>query len=137
MLYRSSHDKVDFNITTKEQFYPLKGKIISDYSSSNNYIKIKSSTNYSTIHPIDIGVICDKGFDDKLGNYIKIRHVFQDKKIFYSVYGNLPSIPDFSQIDWLNKNTVLYSGYDLDFLIFQILDENNNPLDPTNYIKVD
>lgn len=133
LLYRSTHDSVDINIKYQETYRPIQGTIIEN---SYNTLKIKSSFTHATVHPIQIGIICEKGNNPMLGNYVKIRHVTQDSKIYYSVYGNLPSLPNFSSIDWLSPTSILYDGYSLDFLYFQVLDQDGNIISPYEYIKL-
>ena len=139
MQYKSTHDPVYLSsLKSENKKLPMQGKIISKFSENGTGVNISPTTTPTEVRVIDIGVVTDIGYNASEKNYVKVRHVLNDnKEIFYTYYSNLPEMPNLKTNEWVGSSTVLYSGNNLDFLHFEVLDFDGNRIDPTGYINIE
>lgn len=137
--YRSTHDPVSLSsLKTEDKNLPMLGKITKNYLDDHNGINISPSSYPVNVRIVDIGLVIDIGYNDIEKNYIKVRHVSENKKdIYFTYYSNLPKMPNVSIGEWVGSSTILYSGNNLDYLHFEVLDFNGNNIDPTGYINIE
>ena len=132
MIYKSTHEPVYFSsLNLETSGILMKGTIIRNFAQTNSGIDIAPNTVPTTVRPVEIGIITDIGYSDSSKNYIKIRHVSENRKdIFYSDYSNLPESPNLRRGDWVGTSSIIYSGNNLDYLHFEIIDFDGNKIDP-------
>jgi len=137
--YKSTHEPYYISALTVEgKKLPMLGNISKPYSIDQKGINIVPTTNPSEVRIIDIGVVMDIGYNEKEKNYIKVRHVSENyKDIYFTYYSNLPEIPNLENGNWVGSSTIIYSGINLDYLHFEVLDLNGNNIDPTGYINIE
>lgn len=137
--YKSTHDPVYFSsLEIKGKNLPMLGKITKAYQPEQKGINITPVSYPVEVRITDIGIVVDIGYNDKEKNYIKIRHVSENKRdIYFTYYSNLPETPKFNKGDWVGSSSIIYSGNNLDYLHFEVLDFYGNNLDPTGYINIE
>ena len=136
--YKSTHDPVYFSsLKAENKKLPMEGKVISNYNENGKGINISPTTDPTEVRVVDIGLITDIGYNEREKYYVKIRHVLNNKDIFYTYYSNLPEKPNLKGNEWVGSSTVLYSGSNLKYLHFEVLDFDGNRIDPTSYINIE
>jgi len=139
MEYKSNHDPVYFsNLTVKNKKLPISGTITKSYLPDQKGINITPTSIPTQVRVVDIGMVTDIGYNDTEKNYIKIRHVSENNKdIYFTYYSNLPEPINLKINEWVGSSTILYSGNNLDYLHFEVLDFYGNNLDPAPYINIE
>lgn len=137
--YKSTHEPVYFSsLKIEGKNLPMAGKITKSYLPDKNGINITPILSPSEVRIIDIGTVVDIGYNETEKNYIKVRHVSESKKdIYFTYYSNLPEMPKVSKGDWIGSSTIIYSGTNLNYLHFEVLDFDGNNIDPTGYINIE
>lgn len=137
--YKSTHEPVYFSsLKIEGKKLPMVGKIIKSYLPEQKGINIAPTQDSTEVRIIDIGTVVDVGYNDSEKNYIKIRHVSESKKdIYYTYYSNLPESINVTKGEWVGSSTIIYSGNNLDYLHLEVLDFNNNNINPTDYINIE
>lgn len=139
MEYKSTHDPVYLSsLTIKGKNLPMPGNISKAYLPDQKGVNITPSSTPTQVRVIDIGVVVDVGYNETEKNYIKVRHVSENKRdIYFTYYSNLPEVVNINKGEWVGSSTILYSGNNLDYLHFEVLDFNGNNLDPAPYINIE
>lgn len=139
MEYKSTHDPVYFSSLKAEgKNLPMEGTITKSYFPDQKGINISPTSLPTQVRIVDIGIVVDMGYNATEKNYVKIRHVSENKKdVFFTYYSNLPEMPNLNYNEWVGSSTILYSGNNLDYLHFEVHDFNGNNIDPNGYINIE
>lgn len=139
MEYRSTHDPVYLStLKNNNKSLPMSGNITKPFSVDNKGINIVPNTTAAEVRIINVGTVIDIGYNDIEKNFVKIMHISSNNSdIYYTYYSNLPEKINLTKNEWVNSSTIIYSGNNLDYLHFEVLDFNENNINPNAYIKIE